>query len=135
VESLRNAAQFVLVVLLITSLGAPAATCCQRCAKQTADQKTVASPVDQCPHQMSHALPSRALEAITHRVACYGCSRANQSVSPALIAPDGTADLSLADGEANVGDAVLVAALPPLPESPPPMNSRSKRAIICTFLI
>jgi hypothetical protein len=44
-------------------------------------------------------------------------------------------DLLLADGKASVGDSVLVAALPLLPEGLPPVSSNSKQAIICTFLI
>jgi hypothetical protein len=135
VESLRRAAQFVLVVLLITSLGAPVAACCQRCPKKTADRETVPSLSDQCSHPISHAPLGRKLEAATHRVACFDCSGANQPPNPALVDPDRTLDLSLADGEASVGDSVLVAALPLLPEGPPPMSSTSRQAVICTFLI
>ena len=134
-ERLRRASQFVLVVLLITSLGAPAAICCQYCVKETANQKTAPSPSDHCSHHMSHVALGRTLEAVTHRVACHACSRASRPSSATLVPPDRTPGLSLTDGERNVGDAVLVAVLPRLPESPPPLSSNSKQAVICTFLI
>jgi hypothetical protein len=135
VENLRRAAQFVLVALLITSLGTPVAVCCQRCPKKTADRGTAPSLSEQCSHHISQTLLGRKLEAATHRVACFDCSAANQLPNPALVTPDCTLDLSLADGKASVGDSVLIAALPLLPEGPPPMSSTSRQAVICTFLI
>src|SRR5581483_3995951 len=134
-ERLRRASQFVLVVLLITSLGAPAAICCRHCVKETANQKTAPSPSDQCSHHMSHVALGRTLEAVTHRIACHACSRGSRPPSATLVTPDRTPSLSLTDSERNVGNAVLVAALPRLPESPPPLRSNSKQAVICTFLI
>ena len=134
-ERLRRASQFALVVLLITSLGAPAAVCCGRCAKETANPKPAPSPSDHCSHQMSHVALGRTLEVVTYRVACHSCSRVSQSSTATLVPPDRTPSLSPTDRERNVGDAVLIAALPRLPESPPPLRSNSKQSVICTFLI
>ena len=135
VESLRRAAQFVLVTLLITSLGAPAAICCGRCAKETVDQKMAPSPFDHCSHHMSHPPLGRRIETVTRGATCHACSRVSQSPSRTLITTNPTPGLSLTDGESSAGDAVLVASPPRLPESPPPLKSGSKRAVICTFLI
>lgn len=134
-ENLRRAAQFVLVMLLITSLGAPAAICCGRCAKDTVDQKAAPSPSAPCSHHMSHVALGPTLEAVTHRTACHACSRAGRPPSATFVTPDRAPSLSLAGGESNVETAVLIAALPRLPESPPPLMSNSKQAVICTFLI
>lgn len=134
-ERLRRASQFVLVVLLITSLGAPAAICCQHCVKETANQKTAPSPSDRCHHQMSHVALGRTVEAVTRRVACHTCSRASQSSSATLITPTPTPGPAPSEDKPKVEHAVLVTALPRLPESPPPLMSNSKQAVICTFLI
>ena len=134
-ERLRRASQFVLVVLLITSLGAPAAICCGRCAKQSVDQKTAPSPSDQCSHHMSHVALGRTLGAVTNRVGCHACSRNSRPSSAAVVPHDRTPDRLFTDGQRNVAEAVLVAALPRLPESPPPLRSNSKQAVICIFLI
>jgi len=122
-------------VLLIAALGAPAAVCCQHCVKKTTNQKTAPSPFDHCHHHMSDVTPGRTLEAVTQRVACHACSRVSQSSSATFVTPDRTPRPSLADSEAKVGGAELAAALPRLPESPPPLMSNSKQAVICTFLI
>ena len=134
-ETLRRAPQFVLAVLLITSLGAPAAICCQHCVKETANQKTAPSPSDQCSHHMSHVALGRTLEAVTHRSACHACSRASRSSSSTLITPNPTPGPAPAEGKAKGERVVLLTALRRLPESPPPLMSNSKQAFICTFLI
>ena len=134
-ENLRHAAQFVLVVLLITSLGASVASCCQGCPKEAAYQKTVPSPSDQCSRHMSHVPVGRRLEPENYRIACYRCLRTSQSPGATVVTSDGTSGLSLADREASVGNALPIADLPRMPESPPPVKSSPKQAVICTFLI
>ena len=134
-QRLRRASQFVLVVLLITSLGAPATIYCRHCVKETAEQKTAPSSPHHCPHRMSPVALGRTLEAVTRRVACHACSRISRPSSAAVVPHDRTPDRLLTDGERSVAEAGLVAALPRLPESPPPLTSNSKQAVICIFLI
>jgi hypothetical protein len=133
--TLRRAAQFAVALLLLVSPTASTGgtTCCPCCSKQTAAHQRAASA--SCVGHTHNARRDRQSESAASRASCHICPGTSGPVGLSLVTTNRASGNALTDCDARLKGSPPVAPLPHLPESPSPLKSTSKQAIICTFLI